>query len=159
MKRTIFCFFILLFGPPLLLRAQATLDTNGGLVTLADGSFVEYSVGEVATMTIGSPSEDVFITSGVIQPNYHFLVAVNEPFDEQYHLKVFPNPTDGRLTIETDFKGFTEFDFTDVLGRHIAKDKFDYAPMDISWLPAGTFFLTLSSEDNQIFKNIKIIKQ
>ncbi len=126
---------------------------------MANGSFVEYSVGELATATVGSPGNEKYTTAGVIQPNYHFLVGANEVFDEQYQLKVFPNPTDGRLTIETDYTGFTGFAITDVLGRHITDGKFKYAPMDISWLPAGTFFLSLSSEDNQLLKNIKIIKQ
>ena len=44
-------------------------------------------------------------------------------------------------------------------GRILESDKFDYSPIDLGKIEAGTYFLRLSTPYNEIFKTVKIIKQ
>jgi len=139
-------------------HAQQVLNSTGASIS-GNNLLIEYSVGEVATAAIGTPSAGNYYTAGVIQPNYWIVNGVDVAFDELYSLKVFPNPVANQLTIETDFRGFKMFRFTDLLGQKAAHGNFNYLPLELSWMPQGTYFLTLTSENEQITKTIKVIKQ
>ncbi|MCB0520699.1 MAG: T9SS type A sorting domain-containing protein [Lewinellaceae bacterium] len=139
-------------------NGQAVLNTTGATVQ-GSNFFVDYSVGEVSTATVGTPGAMNFSTAGVIQPDTIGVNGVHEYFDSQYYLKVFPNPVSQQLTIETDFSGFHHFQFTNQLGQKAFNGVFDYSPVDLSWMPTGSYFLTLTSDDQNISKTIKIIKQ
>jgi hypothetical protein len=140
--------------------AQAVVNSTGGIINSGLGLYIEYSVGEVATATVGDPSgNNTCYTAGVIQPDYKVALGTEDPFDKHYFLKVFPNPVAHQLNIETDFKAFDRFRFFDADGRLVQSGQYEYLPLDLSWMAAGAYVLTLSSEQYPISKTIKIVKQ
>ena len=139
-------------------HAQQVLNSTGNSIS-GSNLLIEYSVGEVATATTGTPSAGNYFTAGVIQPTYWIVNDVGDLFSDTCFLTAFPNPTSNRLTIETDFQGFTNYRFTNQLGQTLVSGSFDYSPLDLFWMPQGTYNLTLTSKNEQIFKTIKIIKQ
>ncbi len=142
----------------LVCQAQQVLNSTGNSIS-GNNLLIEYSVGEVATATTGTPGAGNYFTAGVIQPTYWIVNDVNDLFGDGYNLKAFPNPTSNQLTIETDFEDFTNYRFTNQLGQTLVSGSFDYSPLDLFWMPQGTYNLTLTSKNEQIFKTIKIIKQ
>lgn len=139
-------------------QAQQVLNSTGASIS-GNNLLIEYSVGEVATATTGTPGAGNYYTAGVIQPTYWIVNGVDEAFDELYSLKAFPNPVSNQLNIETNFREFKLFRFTNLLGQNAASGNFDYSPLELAWMPQGTYFLTLTSENEQFTKTIKIIKQ
>ncbi len=138
---------------------QQALNVTGSSISISNPNrLIEYSIGEVATTTTGTPGAGDYYTAGIIQPTY-LIVNVNEAFDERYALSVFPNPVAHQLAIETDFTGFTDYRFNNLQGQKIIAGRFDYSPLDLSWMPGGIYLLTLFSTKEQITKTIKIIKQ
>lgn len=138
--------------------AQQALDATGGNFQVSNNLIIDYSVGEVATATTGSPGATSYFTAGVIQP-VAGVTGTKNTFDDQYYLQVYPNPVGQKLSIETNYKGFQQFQFTNVLGQQVSNGSFGYEPLDVSWMTAGTYLLMLSSTTEQISKTIKIIKQ
>ena len=157
MKRTLLL-MLLSYWTLSSLIAQQALDVTGGTISVSSSLIVDYSVGEVATMTTGMPNNSNYHTAGVIQPVWT-VTSIKNRFDELYHLTVFPNPVAHMLSIETNYQGFQDFHFTNILGQVTQSGGYSYEPLDLSWMASGTYFLTLTSSTEQISKTIKIIKQ
>lgn len=144
-----------LAGP---VQAQSALNAAGRTISpLGAGFLVEYALGEVATLPLtGSPG--ILVTQGVLQPSL-LTVHTKEAFDQSYSFRCFPNPTTGFVTIETDYPDFTQLQITDLAGRLIREDPFDYSAIDCSSLPPGVFIARLSSGSKPEVKTFQIIKQ
>lgn len=156
-KKTILV-LILACCSTLVCNAQQVLNSTGNSIS-GNNLLIEYSIGEVATATTGTLGAGNHLTAGVIQPNYSIVNDVSDLLSDSYNLKAFPNPTTNQLTIETDFEDFTNYRFTNQLGQTLSSGRFDYSPLDLYWMPQGTYYLMLTSKSEQIFKTIKIIKQ
>ena len=157
MKRTLLL-LLLSYWTLSSLIAQQALDVTGGTISVGSNLLIDYSVGEVATITTGTPNNSSYYTAGVIQPVWT-ITSVKNRFDELYHLSVSPNPVSHTLSIETNYLDFQDFQFTNALGQITESGNFSYEPLDLSWMASGTYFLTLTSNTEQISKTIKIIKQ
>ena len=134
--------------------AQKVINTTGKSIT-GNNLQVSYSVGEIAITPFKNGQGSV--TQGLLQP-FEFRVATNEPFDQQYTLRCFPNPTVGNLTIETDYKNFKIWQIVSMNGQVLSEQTFNYQPLDVANLPVGSHLLILRGENN-ISKTIKIVKQ
>ena len=131
-----------------------TLNTAGTTGT-SGGTTYTYSVGEAVVF-----SNSCSYAPGVVQPTcICMLSSVVETFDMKYNANFFPNPSNGQILVETDFMEFTHYTVSSMDGRILESDKFNYSPIDLGKIEAGTYFLRLSTADNQIFKTVKIIKQ
>jgi Secretion system C-terminal sorting domain len=117
---------------------------------------VEYSVGEIATLTLNANQQTV--TQGLLQPSYKGPTGSNELFKAHYALNYYPNPVTETLHIETDFRDFRTLSIYALDGKLIRKQVFDYQDITLESLPAGSYFLTLSDEQNIYFKTLKLIK-
>jgi hypothetical protein len=134
--------------------AQAAIGSTGGTIRQGD-RILEYAIGQIAIETIKSSSNAV--TQGLLQPSIKVTVSVNQQFDDQYWLKVFPNPTANVLNISTDYPSFTSYVILDIQGRLIKTAAFQDPAIDISMLSNGTYVINLISKD--ISKSLQIIKQ
>lgn len=158
MPKTIFLFLIWLC---LFQKVQAqspgnmnALNTAGTSGTSGSTTYT-YSVGEAVVF-----NNSCSFTTGVVQPTcVCVVVSVSDDFDLKHSAKFFPNPTSSHFLVETDFLDFTNLSITSLDGKLVKTATFDYKPVDLGALPPGTYFLRLSTADNQIFKTVKIIKQ
>jgi hypothetical protein len=90
-------------------------------------------------------------TDGVLSNNDYSL--------ENKNIVVFPNPTSETLTIKgISLEDYDEIIFYNTLGRKIlSKKNMNATTIDISFLNNGIYFMLLKN-DNQIVKNIKLLK-
>lgn len=73
-------------------------------------------------------------------------VNVNEV---ENHLEIFPNPTNGFIQINVNLGGRKELTVLNISGQVVWKDSFliQKKSLDISALPAGIYFIKISSKD------------
>jgi hypothetical protein len=72
--------------------------------------------------------------------------------------RIYPNPSDGLLTMETEQPGLKSIEITNFNGQQIFSGRFEGAShqIDISSFPKGVYFITIRSED--FVRTKKIIK-
>lgn len=147
--------FLLIFSLALcLLKAQSVVNAAG--TTLSNASYIlDYSVGEVAVATFNNGSKA--ITEGVLQP-YFEVVSIEEALWEGFQLSVYPNPTTGDLTIETNYPDFGQLEVFNDLGQSVFKQNFDYKSVSLAHLAIGTYMIRISNTENTLKKTIKIVK-
>lgn len=100
-------------------------------------------------------------TSFAGSPYYLCAIPGTVGVDEKSHslsLEIFPNPTNGLLTLRTESKGETYIEVTDPLGRLIYKMKFSdsESQLDLTSQPKGVYFLRALSgkASSQVYKII-----
>ena len=147
--------FLLIFSLALcLLKAQSVVNATG--TTLSNSThIIDYSVGEVAVAFYNNGNKA--LTQGVLQP-YFEVVGIDDPTWNEYSLAVYPNPTTGDLTIETNYLEFGSLEIFNDLGQSVMNQHFDYQPISLAHLAIGTYMIRISNTDNTIQKTIKIVK-
>ncbi len=74
-------------------------------------------------------------------------------------IKIFPNPTDGELTIEYEFSSGNEsIEFLDILGNKVLELKYQ-KEIDVSILTRGIYFLRLLDGYKRLIVMERIIKK
>jgi hypothetical protein len=115
-----------------------------------------------------SPSDTISETSFIVQTGKagyelsgtmsftYSNVGINPP--EKTELKVYPNPTTGELKIEMCDMRYEICDIAifDIMGRKVSHLTISH-PISISHLPAGIYFLRITTDKGVITK--KIVKQ
>lgn len=140
----------------LIIRSQAQQVVNTtGTTLLNTNLIIEYSIGEIVTITIQSGISTV--TQGLLQPTYNIVSAISETFDSKYFFCAYPNPITEQLYVETDYTEFQIVKVYDSVGRMVGEYKFDGKPLGLSSLFSGTYLMHFQS--NKYTKTIKIIKQ
>ncbi|MBK6622448.1 MAG: T9SS type A sorting domain-containing protein [Saprospirales bacterium] len=137
-------------------QAQEVLNAAGQTIALPGGT-VEYSVGEVATLTI-NPTGQAY-TQGFIQPYYYLIDNTREVFDDLYAFKCFPNPVGDVLLVETNYPDFTDIQFFSMDGSVVREAPFQYNQIDCQGLPAGMYLVRLYSKNKPESKTFKLFKQ
>lgn len=150
-----------------LLAASASAQTNvqnnvlnagGQTIALTGGGTVEYSIGEVATLTLFPTGQPV--TQGLLQPLPPKPINSSQDlFDERYGFACYPNPTADFVTIETGYPDFDRISFSSADGRVVQEGAFTYAPVDCHLLPPGLYFARLSATNSSTLKIFKLLKQ
>ena len=121
---------------------------------------VSWSIGQVSysawTTTTG------IITEGVQQPYEIFTMAVLEKFTSDLECIVFPNPTNGKVTLKFPDHTMNNISFKiyDLEGTLVSEDAIDSEEISILMddLNPAIYFLVIL-EKNQPIKTYKIIKQ
>jgi len=85
------------------------------------------------------------------------LLAVNDPSKKIAIVKIFPNPVQDYVNIESD-KNFIAYKIIDESGKLILNKDFKSSKIDISNLKAGLYFIKLKSLDNET-NIVKFIKK
>lgn len=132
------------------------LNAGGQTINWTNGGTIEYSIGEVATITINPTGQPV--TQGLLQPRSP-KVGTQDLFDERYGFTCYPNPTTDFVTIETGYPDFDRISFSSTDGRVVQEGAFTYAPVDCHLLPPGLYFARLSSAHQSTLKIFKLLKQ
>lgn len=85
------------------------------------------------------------------------LLAVNDASKKVAVVKIFPNPVQDYINIESD-KNFTAYEIIDESGKLITHNDFKSTRIDISNLTAGLYFIKLKSLSNET-NIVKFIKK
>jgi len=85
------------------------------------------------------------------------LLAVNDPSKKIAIVKIFPNPVQDFVNIESN-KNFIAYEIIDESGKLILNKDFKSSKIDISNLKAGLYFIKLKSLDNET-NIVKFIKK
>jgi len=152
MKKSIGLFVTLSFY--CLVKAQSTFNSGGN--TLKDSSIsYAYSIGEVSGFSV---KPYCMYTQGVIQPARFLCVPVKYEYNDLYEIALYPNPTTGIITIETDYPDFAVYRIFASDGRLVKSAKYTYSPISLITLPRGLYLFQLLSSGYQVIKTFKIIK-
>jgi hypothetical protein len=77
------------------------------------------------------------------------LLATNEVPEKVISVKVFPNPVQEILQIDSDLK-FSRCEILDASGKVVGKNTVQNNKINVSHLPAGLYFLKLMSAEAQM---------
>lgn len=132
--------------------SPTVLNSSGGVIQNSAIS-LEWSLGELAVSTIGTPSN--LLTQGFLQPNLN-IVGTEDLFDES-RFAVFPNPVSGFLALRTDIQDIKTIQVHDVFGRLAVQSHFQPV-LDLNNLDSGVFIVTLFNGRNQFLHSFKICK-
>ncbi len=151
MKKIIYT--VLLFTP-LLGQAQDidqnVIGTAGAYSENATGS-LSWTIGETVIETVSDGTNT--LTQGFQQGDL-FVTNLIEQLELSSNLKVYPNPVENILHVETDKKDM-DYQLLNISGQAISNGKLKNTNQVINFsdLPAGTYFLKINNE-----KTHKIIK-
>lgn len=92
----------------------------------------------------------------------HCPVGINE-IKEENNITMYPNPSNGKFTITSiNNEIITRISITDITGRMVFKNKFESvsnkAENDVSFLPAGTYFVSVVTNVNNYNLKLAIVK-
>ena len=155
---------LILFGlsslGALSIHAQSSVVSSGGNASGSGGS-VSYSVGQVAYSFVNGNANGSLI-QGVQQPLEISIVTSINNLETNISVDIYPNPTPGKLIIqvgETNVKQMT-CQLISMDGKVLKqKQLFNQSTeqLDMSSLPAGTYFIKIHSKQQQL-KLYKVIK-
>ena len=134
--------------------AQSVVNTTGA--SLKDGSYqFDYSIGEISITTLTGSSN--FITQGVLQPQVKFLnpqcEIINGP------MQTFPNPTRDKFRMVGQYDWITGYHIYAADGKLVRIASFFNNYINLSNLPAATYFIKLYPSCDNKFKVLKVVKQ
>jgi hypothetical protein len=152
-------FTVILIGLSTSVFAQSidnqVISSGGDFVSRANGS-LSSTIGEPCVETL--LSVNVILTQGFHQPQFTItdISLVDNP---DIMLLVYPNPTPDILHIKTNNIGFN-YSVYDISGKVLLTGTVETEEVSISLKPfsAGTFFLGIYSEKENIKKTYKISK-
>ncbi len=96
-------------------------------------------------------------SSGPISNPPACLLAVNDVSKKMAVVKVFPNPVQDYVNIESD-KNFVSYEIIDESGKLVDSKDFKFSKIDISNLQPGVYFIKLKSLSNKT-NVVKFIKK
>lgn len=152
--------------------AQQTLNVSGQSVKI-NGLRFEYSIGEMTLISTEKNSK-ITVTQGVLQPDVPATKIAEQKnviaAMSQTNVKVYPNPTENMLFIESyeNEDATLSFELFDVSGRVISSEKINKNAgnnkhsIDLKSHTAGTYFLMLhkksvsGQQENFSFKIQKV---
>ncbi len=127
----------------------ATINTSGGRGTIGTKEY-EYSIGEMTVVSTLS-SSNVIVTHGVLQPIQQNAESISETIFAKLNLEVFPNPTQGIISIQTknsnvQLQNIQVLDITGKLIENIACNKNSTSSnVDVTAFASGNYILQINS--------------
>jgi len=160
--RKIFLFYAMMI--PAMLKAQMLTPqviASGGEYATGGGYSLSQTIGELNVETVTAPA--AILTQGFQQPVPEIISFIGESENTNAMLDVFPNPACNVLFVRIRSEGPHNIVITDVPGKKIISSvipasAFGPKTFDVSMLPAGVYFLTISSSDNSFNKTTRFTK-
>jgi len=156
-KITAFLLFISIVGASMRLQAQLSL-----IITLNDGSQSGISLLQLNKMTFQGGYLNILKTDATVAPfstaNIQKMTfgvwSGVESVDNLNHLQVFPNPTTGLFSVNTNFQHLKAAYLTSVDGRilRVLSAPELLLPIDITEFPNGIYILKTNTEYFKIIK-------
>jgi len=135
----------------------AGLINNSHYYKNANGISLQSSCGELAIERFSE--EGQVLTQGFLQ-QYTLLVPTDDIANKLLTIKIGPNPCTSNFSIikstDEEIEAYL-FDTNQRLLKVIKLEALNTI-VDVSTLPASTYFLNIFKDESQIFKTIKIIK-
>lgn len=147
-----------LFGQ---LQIERQVIASVGQVFTSDSLSASSTVGEVATLTIAAGNNQ--LTQG-FQQSMDVISAVID-LGTSVGVELFPNPASdfATLKIETESNLDIRFDLVDISGRLISSQRQQLPAsvtnhtIDLSQLPAGTYFVRIATPRGSVLKTLKLV--
>ncbi len=117
---------------------------------------IAYSIGEIGFESKSNAL--VLISYGVIQPIVETNTLIPD-YKVDTNIKVYPNPTSDKISINMDKEYFIHLELFDLKGKRVSQKKGLYQNLDISLrnYSSGVYFLELEHENKTT--SYKIIKK
>lgn len=118
---------------------------------------LHWTLGETVTETLTSGS--VRLSQGFHQL-YVLAVNVDEPAEEVFSLKVFPNPASATVSIQTEHNEPLQWQLLDISGKLLRSQSlqaFGLQTIDLQVLPAGVYLLR-ATDERRLVRTFKIVK-
>ncbi len=137
------------------IQVNQTVNPAGGNGGNSDVS-LDWSVGQIAVSTL--ENDQSIIKQGLLQENILVTQTVQH-LEDPVEIKVFPNPTSGKLVITISGKNSLVYNLTDSFGKLVLKGQYvdNENTLDIKSLPPGEYFLNISDTNHNV-NTYKIIK-
>jgi hypothetical protein len=169
--------FIVPVAPPVIEHTiTASADENGsinpsGAVTVEEGedqlfTFTANSGYEIDQVLIDGVNDPVAVTAGTytftnVTTDHTILVTFRETVgiatitNDQF--RIYPNPTSGKLFIESGDLCVKKIEIYDIHARNALSCAFPATTIDISHFPTGIYFVKIATEAGELVR--KIIKE
>jgi hypothetical protein len=142
--------FVLLFIGLQGLLAQtvgtSVINAGGNTAATPSGGTLEQAVGEVAVQTL--QGSNATLTQGVLQPEATIIDAISPLVDVE--VKVYPNPVQEAIYIETDAEFLRSVTIWDMVGKAIQTDALEQGPISVTKLASGNYTMGLFDTDGQL---------
>lgn len=142
------------------LLAQEVVSTDGSFSTNSQGS-LSWTLGEVITETFSTTNN--FLTQGFQQKLEGFLSVPEQTQSD--NLSLFPNPFISEITINSCYQeAIFQIKIFDCQNKLVYSNDFiisvpcEQLSLDLSFLPAGMYFLKFTSLETDKFFTERIIK-
>lgn len=121
---------------------------------------ISYTLGELMIGGLTDEGGNYHLGSGYYPSlNLSTLSTDNVP-ELRVQIKVFPNPVSKAIFITHPIEEFFEVWITDVRGKQILKTiQQKERPINIQFLDAGIYFITVTSKESKLTNTYKIIKR
>ena len=123
---------------------------------------LNFSIGEPVTPTI--VGTNYILSQGFHQPEQLSVSAIPSNLEFEEKIEIFPNPTNGLLTVKSDFS-FTQniqFQIVNTLGQVLLNENQllgrTSVQINIHQFPAGEYYLKLTNSDRTREQSFKILK-
>jgi hypothetical protein len=81
--------------------------------------------------------------------------VIEHPAHEKFSLSVLPNPTEGIVTISSGLEHTYPVSVYSIMGiKLLSKESFSDGMLDLSFLPKGTYFISVDNGTDRITKRI-----
>lgn len=141
---------------------RQVIGTTGAAVENTS-AMLSYTVGEVSIQTAVTTS--VILTQGFQQVDTTDLLGIPYLTDLYAHMLVYPNPTNGSLSIRIDGHinpdyGMLYLEVIDMNGKAVRTVPMDLplVSLDVADLGNSAYLLTLSSEERGVVQRVRFIK-
>lgn len=130
-------------------KSPEVIAASGGHGANA-GINIDWTLGELAITTLAETNRKW--TQGFHQGNYVVFTSLNSP-DQQALLAVFPNPTNGWLSVSAETVSTGTLSLYHPDGRCVLRQPWTPggSTLDFSLLPPGTYLLRLHSQDGRYY--------
>jgi hypothetical protein len=158
MKSIIFSLFLAGAGLFHQARAQSVspeVIAGAGQHSTTPNAQVSWTVGEMATATLSSSSEQ--LTQGFHQTRL-VVTAVEEEL-ATLEIQVFPNPTSDVLYVRTESARTLDIQLIDMSGKVLAEQLHEQqvqSMLDLNMLSQGNYILQARDRESQAFRRFKI---
>lgn len=157
MTRLFLILFAILIVPTHLCAQMSSLGpsvvASAGNTSLGDNIQLDWTLGEVATLTIGN--EDLLLTQGFHQPNY--IITSNPDVLVSSQIEAYPNPVTEKLLIDFAFDDHHQVNvqLLNALGQTIrfynVEGSIWIEEISMADLPVGNYFLHVFTKENKLF--------
>jgi hypothetical protein len=163
MKQIIICCLCIILSIPAFTQSLTpSVVASSGNDHENEGVSLSWTLGEIAIKTL--ETETIILTQGFHQGDI-LVDAIEKVIDENFTIRIFPNPTNQSVTIELFRQDPVRvyIEVIDINGKLLSNKQVEatdnQAEIDFSHYIPATYFLRIKTPDNKLNITYPIIKQ